>query len=419
MTSNRYGRLEERAGPETEADQDLVLSKLQLTPHEVQGVKRIWGGQLLRRMWELIRNHEDYILKLEMRPSYSTDAQERWAEQIRSKAIALTGVQSFEEYTVGTSLHLTCRFPCIPGSYLPSSSDIVSSNTHSVVNCLCHVLQRDREKILDWGKTNIPALFTATDFKIEDDRLYAVAYQYEKKFPDFSVARFEELREHGIERITFTEFTGIAVDVILLDKLDANIDSRLKKAGQKFQKRLLVNIDYAFGQQAESIMAALSLLFGRSIRSINIIGKAGGLEGNRGDVVVASEVVMQRNNDIIPIANEGIDIKRLAEEGGRPTRLGPVLTVNGTVIQDRPLLMFFKEFFNCTALEMEGSYYAQVIKKNKDVGILRPDVAERFLYYISDLPLHPESNLSAALSAGEGIPPLYAVTRAVLLQILQ
>jgi hypothetical protein len=296
-------------------------------------------------------------------------------------------------------------------------ADIISSNTHSVVNCLCHVLQRQRKEILDWGRDNMPALFASPEFKIEDDLLYAAAYQYEKKFPEFSAARFEELRDHGIERITFTEFTGIAVDVILLDKIHTSIDSHLKR-NTELKRRLLVNIDYAFGQQAESIMSALTLLFGRSIRSINVIGKAGGLEGNRGDIVVASEVVMQRTNDILPIANEGIDVKRLGEQCGRPTRLGPVLTVNGTVIQDRPLLMFFKEFFNCTALEMEGSYYAQVIKKNKDIGIIKPNVAERFLYYISDLPLHPESNLSAALSAGEGIPPLYAVTRAVLEQIL-
>lgn len=67
---------------------------------------------------------------------------------------------------------------------------------------------------------------------------------------------------------------------------------------------------------------------------------------------------------------------------------------------------------------MEGSYYAKVLKKNKEIGILRPDVAERFLYYISDLPLHPESNLSATMAPGEGIPPLYAVTRAVLEQVL-
>lgn len=381
---------------ETPEQQESVLSKLQLSQHETAGLKRIWGNELLHRFWELVRNHEDFVLKLDSRPHYATDAQERWAEQIRSKVVALTGTHDLEDYTV----------------------DIVSSNTHSVVNCLCHVLQRERKTILDWGRANLPTLFASPEFKVEDDLLYATAYQYEKKFPDFSLARFEELRQHGIERITFTEFTGIAVDVILLDKIQTTIDSQLKR-DTTAKKRLLINIDYAFGQQAESIMAALSLLFGRSIRSINVIGKAGGLEGNRGDVVIASEVVMQRNNDILPIANEGIDLKRIASQSGRPTRIGPVLTVNGTVIQDRPLLFFFKEFFNCTALEMEGSYYAQVIKKNREIGILKPNVAERFLYYISDLPLHPESNLSAAMSAGEGIPPLYAVTRAILEQILQ
>ncbi len=41
-----------------------------------------------------------------------------------------------------------------------------------------------------------------------------------------------------------------------------------------------------------------------------------------------------------------------------------VLTVPGTLLQDRNLLCFYKKLWNCVALEMEGSYYAREVGAN-------------------------------------------------------
>jgi hypothetical protein len=141
---------------------------------------------------------------------------------------------------------------------------------------------------------------------------------------------------------------------------------------------LILVSDYAFGHQAESIASALCLLFGTRIRSFNIIGKAGGLEGARGDIVLASQLVKQRDNLITVIANEGLDATRIQQQSGCPVRTGAVLTVDGTVIQDRNLLLFYKEFFDCISLEMEGSYYARNLLANKELGLVG-NVALRFL----------------------------------------
>jgi hypothetical protein len=51
-------------------------------------------------------------------------------------------------------------------------------------------------------------------------------------------------------------------------------------------------------------------------------------------------------------------------------------------------------------------------------GVASPDVQCRVAYYVSDVPLAPEENLSTGLAASEGVPPLYAVTRAILSRVL-
>ena len=70
-------------------------------------------------------------------------------------------------------------------------------------------------------------------------------------------------------------------------------------------------------------------------------------------------------------------------------------------------------------LEMEGSYYLQQILKSRNRGGIPQDVSLRFLYYVSDLPLGNDSDLSNHLRASEGVPPLYGITREVLSCILE
>ncbi|NBC29229.1 MAG: hypothetical protein GVY29_04465 [Spirochaetes bacterium] len=82
--------------------------------------------------------------------------------------------------------------------------------------------------------------------------------------------------------------------------------------------------------------------------------------------------------------------------------LGPLLTVEGTLLQNRLMLHFYRRIWGCTGIEMEGiHYYRQVLES--------AEVRMRFFYYVSDTPL----------SAFEGIPPLYAITRTILRRILQ
>ena len=51
------------------------------------------------------------------------------------------------------------------------------------------------------------------------------------------------------------------------------------------------------------------------------------------------------------------------------------------------------------------------------LGLLRPNVRSRFLYYVSDLPLSVGTSLATKMTTWEGIPPLYAITRALLQKV--
>ena len=99
--------------------------------------------------------------------------------------------------------------------------------------------------------------------------------------------------------------------------------------------------------------------------------------------------------------------------------MGPLLTVEGTLLQNTALLNFYRNIWNCQGLEMEGFYYARQIQESILLESLPAHIKQTYYYYVSDTPLKLEANLSKPLAPQEGIPPLYAITREVLNQIFQ
>jgi len=150
------------------------------------------------------------------------------------------------------------------------------------------------------------------------------------------------------------------------------------------------------------------------------MGKAGGLTGRRGDIIVADYLVHQEGDEQTLIDNTGVDRDALKTLSGRTVHSGGVLTVLGTLLQDTRLLNFYKKLYGCVSLEMEGSFYARELRRYKKAGLLSNDVQLRFLYYVSDTPLSTDQTetLSSDMSLAEVIPPQYAVTRALLYPVL-
>ncbi len=138
--------------------------------------------------------------------------------------------------------------------------------------------------------------------------------------------------------------------------------------------------------------------------------------GARGDVIAPTAFIEQSNDAFQPLPGETPEaIARLgAALPGRSVLAGPLLTVGGTLLQNRAMLQFYRRIWGCVGLEMEGIWYLRAVLEAEELGVLRRDARRRFLYYVSDLPLESGRNLSERLSPTEGIPPLYAITREIL-----
>jgi len=213
-----------------------------------------------------------------------------------------------------------------------------------------------------------------------------------------------------------------------MTKLDPLIQQR--EASCFGSKHILLNMDFAFGAQAEGITRTLILTFGKCIRSFNIMGKAGGLVGKRGDIQLASNVLLSKSSSVTgdtvdelrSCGNQDLTKKRLEELAGPAVAIhtGNVLTIPGTMLQNVRLLKYYRTIWRCVGLEMEGSYFARCIYEGRRSNLVRNDLVSRFAYYTSDLPLavSSDTNLAAPLKPNEGIPPLYAIARSILELIL-
>ncbi len=155
--------------------------------------------------------------------------------------------------------------------------------------------------------------------------------------------------------------------------------------------------------------------------SINIIGKAGALQGERTDILIASKIFYDKTHDLSGINYGNIDLEDLEKQTKSKIHLGPMLTVAGTILQNYDLLNYYKHVMGCIGLEMEGYYFAREIENSIKHGLIREDFITRCFYYASDLPLDPNQNLSMEegnVSWDEGIGSMNAIQRYILNQIL-
>ena len=389
-----------------EADETRLARLSKLRPDELASLQALWPGQHWQKLHDVLLHHEDIAVECNLQvENYNSQASEVWVSQIREAA---TTVATIDDPSL--EVH------------------IISSNTHSVSNCISPYLRRQADAILRWGAKERPELCTrasperpwGASWARRDDLVVALAADFYAANSEEAKLAEAELRESGWRGLRQTAFTGIEVEIFDLRQLDADrVDPELG-----FRKpehpALIVNVDYAFGAQAEQILNNLLCLFGRRVRSVNVLGKAGGLQGKRGDIQLARSALLQENNELYPLPGNDLTPELLDRFApGVPVHEGSVLTVAGTLMQDTTLLHFYRRLFGCVGLEMEGSYFARRLNLVRARNAVRPDLSARFAYFTSDLPLQAESNLSQELRPWESIPALYGVTRAILAQIFK
>ncbi|WP_081208129.1 DUF6909 family protein [Salegentibacter sediminis] len=221
--------------------------------------------------------------------------------------------------------------------------------------------------------------------------------------------------------------SGTNIDVQVFDTAKLKNAYNGKKAGvKKDEKPVIVVMDYAFGEQAYETMDELLKPFNfegneikMNVSSISIMGKAGILDGGKGDIMVPTAHVFEGTADNYPFRNELK--KEDLENHGIKIVDGAMITVLGTSLQNKDILKFFHDStWNVSGLEMEGAHYQKAIQAaSKLRGSIKEDVKVRYAYYASDNPLETGSTLASGGLGTTGVKPTYLITEKILDQIFE
>ncbi|MDG1508252.1 MAG: hypothetical protein P8Q53_00560 [Flavobacteriaceae bacterium] len=281
---------------------------------------------------------------------------------------------------------------------------IISANMHSVLN-------------------TIYATSSLTDIAKGKDgfELYELLSNNESKPLQKKVKEYAS--KNGLIYIKDTSGTNINVQVIDTQKIDSS-KIPFKKVDSKGKDPVIIVMDYAFGEQAYETMDELLKPYKEkqgsthlNVESISIMGKAGILEGGKGDIMIPSAHIFEGTADNYPFTNE---LSKEDLQGfGVSSFDGAMVTVLGTSLQNKDLLKFFHDStWNVIGLEMEGAHYQKAIQAASKIrGNISEDVKVRYAYYASDNPLETGATLASGGLGMSGVIPTYAITHKILEQI--
>ena len=281
---------------------------------------------------------------------------------------------------------------------------IISANMHSVMNSIfaTHVL---KAKFKD-----------KSDFYIYEELSKSGANALRNTVEEFAL-------KHGM--ISMPDQSGTNIDVQIFDT--AKIDwakSAFPQAKIGKEKPVIIVMDYAFGEQAYETIDELLKPYKEgktktliNVESVSIMGKAGILEGGKGDIMIPNAHINEGTADNYFFENELT--ADLFEGNDIPVFAGPMITVLGTSLQNKDLLKFFHEStWGVIGLEMEGAYYQKAIQSASKIRqSINPNVKVRYAYYASDNPLETGSTLASGGLGSTGVKPTYLITIKIIEQI--
>jgi hypothetical protein len=284
---------------------------------------------------------------------------------------------------------------------------IISANMHSVMNSL--FAQKALAK--EFPKTNSLELFqklSASENSALRNKVTAMAHK------------------NGM--ISIDDVSGTNIDVQIFDtaKLTKDVCSyEFEKDLPSKKKPIIFVMDYAFGEQAYETIDELLKPYKikknqevfLNVESLSIMGKAGILEGGKGDLMIPSAHIFEGTGDNYPFKNE-LSTEDF-EGNGLKVLEGTMVTVLGTSLQNKDILKFFNtSTWKAIGLEMEGVHYQKAIQSASKIRkSIREDVKVRYAYYASDNPLETGSTLASGGLGTTGVKPTYLITDKILKQI--
>lgn len=281
---------------------------------------------------------------------------------------------------------------------------IISANMHSVMNAL-YAWEALRDK-----RTG------------DDEDFYAFitrSREYQGQIKKFAVG-------HGLYELP--DNSGFSIDCQIIDMaafngIEIHPEIQITNGHDPAHKPVILVIDYAFGAQAYEVMDELlspHVIDDKDhylhFKSISIMGKAGILTGEKGDIMLPTAHVFEGNPHNYIVEN---DLDPRDFDGTIPVYVGPIVTVLGTSLQNIDVLeKFQKSSWKAVGLEMEGGHYHRAVNAAVIRGHIPRDVRVRYAYYASDNPLVSGQTLSSGALGEEGIKPTYMITRVILEKIL-
>jgi len=229
-----------------------------------------------------------------------------------------------------------------------------------------------------------------------------------------------QLEDGSGANITVQIFDTAALDPALLPA-----DIQFQRPASAEEMPVIIVMDYAFGEQAYETMDELLRPFegkGTPVRldvhSINIMGKAGILEGGKGDIMIPTSHVFEGTADNYPFRND-LTVDDFVGQGLRVSA-GTMITVLGTSLQNKDVLQYLRDSsWRAIGLEMEGAHYQKAIQASSQIrNNIRKDVVLRYAYYASDNPLLTGHTLASGSLGLEGVKPTYLITKVILNRIL-
>ena len=234
----------------------------------------------------------------------------------------------------------------------------------------------------------------------------------------------EYAHKHGMISVDDTSGTNIDVQLFDTAKIDFTDTPYEVHHLEKGEKPVILVMDYAFGEQAFETIDELLKPYHKGgktyfldVLSISIMGKAGILEGEKGDLMIPTAHIFEGTADNYPFHNEFT--KADFEGNGLKVFEGSMITVLGTSLQNKDILKFFlHSTWNAVGLEMEGVHYQKAIQSASKIRkSIREDVKVRYAYYASDNPLETGSTLASGGLGTTGVKPTYLITFKILEQI--
>ena len=280
---------------------------------------------------------------------------------------------------------------------------IISANMHSVMNAL-----------YAYAALRSEPLSAETDF-----------YEFISDIRDHGAKIKGFALEHGLYEVP--DKTGFSIDCQIIDtamfgEISFHPGIKISSPDTRSDMPVIIVMDYAFGAQAYEVMDELLSphYHGEEIkqfhfRSISIMGKAGILPGQKGDIMLATAHVFEGNPHNYIVDNE---LTPDDFDGSIPVYVGPIVTVLGTSLQNKDVLEKVQNStWRAVGLEMEGGHYHRAINAAVIRGHIAGNIKVRYAYYASDNPILSGQTLSAGGLGDEGIKPTYMITGVILKKI--